>query len=114
MPEQAYSIHAFLTRHTPPQQITEAPWLLEQQQHTKYPASDRNLILRHAGHKSDKTEPRTVVNPSAIINLQRRMARPERFELPTLCFEGRCSIQLSYGRVVEATLILKHLPLFEK
>jgi hypothetical protein len=27
------------------------------------------------------------------------VARPERFELPTLCFEGRCSIQLSYGRV---------------
>ena len=27
------------------------------------------------------------------------MARPERFELPTLCFEGRCSIQLSYGRI---------------
>ena len=27
------------------------------------------------------------------------MARPERFELPTLCFEGRCSIQLSYGRM---------------
>jgi hypothetical protein len=29
----------------------------------------------------------------------RKVARPERFELPTLCFEGRCSIQLSYGRV---------------
>jgi hypothetical protein len=28
------------------------------------------------------------------------MARPERFELPTLCLEGRCSIHLSYGRVV--------------
>ena len=27
------------------------------------------------------------------------MARPERFELPTLCLEGRCSIQLSYGRI---------------
>ena len=26
--------------------------------------------------------------------------RPERFELPTLWFEARCSIQLSYGRVV--------------
>ena len=24
--------------------------------------------------------------------------RPERLELPTLCSEGRCSIQLSYGR----------------
>jgi hypothetical protein len=32
-------------------------------------------------------------------NLLNRMARPERFELPTLCFEGRCSIQLSYGRI---------------
>jgi hypothetical protein len=27
------------------------------------------------------------------------VARPERFELPTLWFEARCSIQLSYGRV---------------
>src|SRR5271155_856016 len=29
-----------------------------------------------------------------------RVARPERFELPTLWFEARCSIQLSYGRVL--------------
>src|SRR5579862_8730377 len=29
----------------------------------------------------------------------KRVARPERFELPTLWFEARCSIQLSYGRV---------------
>ena len=27
-----------------------------------------------------------------------RMARPERFELPTTWFEARYSIQLSYGR----------------
>jgi hypothetical protein len=29
-----------------------------------------------------------------------RVARPERLELPTLWFEARCSIQLSYGRTV--------------
>ena len=29
------------------------------------------------------------------------MARPGRLELPTLCLEGRRSIQLSYGRVAE-------------
>jgi hypothetical protein len=27
-----------------------------------------------------------------------KVARPLRFELRTLCLEGRCSIQLSYGR----------------
>ena len=50
----------------------------------------------------------------AIANLLKSMARPERFELPTLCFEGRCSIQLSYGRAVEVSLILKHLLPFQK
>ena len=28
----------------------------------------------------------------------KEVARPEGLEPPTLCFEGRCSIQLSYGR----------------
>src|SRR5579864_6796562 len=35
---------------------------------------------------------------AAPMNEVKKLARPERFELPTLCFEGRCSIQLSYGR----------------
>ena len=35
-----------------------------------------------------------TVNANSLKN----MARPERFELPTLWFEARRSIQLSYGR----------------
>ena len=31
------------------------------------------------------------------------MVRPERFELPTLWFEAKCSIQLSYGRTPRTT-----------
>ena len=34
----------------------------------------------------------------AIDNQVSRMARPPRLERGTLCLEGRCSIQLSYGR----------------
>jgi hypothetical protein len=30
------------------------------------------------------------------------VARPGRLELPTLCLEGRCSIQLSYGRLTDS------------
>jgi hypothetical protein len=29
------------------------------------------------------------------------LVRPERFELPTLWFEAKCSIQLSYGRALQ-------------
>ncbi len=34
-----------------------------------------------------------------LFSIRKEVARPERFELPTLWFEARCSIQLSYGRV---------------
>jgi hypothetical protein len=38
-------------------------------------------------------------NPKEISAANReRMVRPERFELPTLWFVAKCSIQLSYGR----------------
>ena len=39
-----------------------------------------------------------------------KVARPEGFEPPTLCLEGRRSIHLSYGRAGIGTLILKHFP----
>jgi hypothetical protein len=35
---------------------------------------------------------------AAATNARLSLARPERLELPTLWFEARCSIQLSYGR----------------
>ena len=37
-------------------------------------------------------------NSQYFLFFFRLMVRPERFELPALWFEARCSIQLSYGR----------------
>ena len=51
------------------------------------------------------TLPKMLWVPYSLRFVQRvrrfaeQVARPERLELPTLCLEGRCSIQLSYGRV---------------
>jgi hypothetical protein len=35
-----------------------------------------------------------------------KLARPERLELPTFCFVGRRSIQLSYGRAACNAIIV--------
>ena len=50
------------------------------------------------GRTKVEPKPFRASAPSENIVLKGKMVRPERFELPTLCFEGRCSIQLSYGR----------------
>jgi hypothetical protein len=42
---------------------------------------------------------RVDCGPVRALGSAFEMVRPERLELPTLCSEGRCSIQLSYGRV---------------
>jgi hypothetical protein len=39
-----------------------------------------------------------VVGPQKLLGPKCKLARPERFELPTTWFEARYSIQLSYGR----------------
>jgi hypothetical protein len=36
------------------------------------------------------------------------MVRPDRLERPTLWFEARCSIQLSYGRMYISNLARTH------
>jgi hypothetical protein len=58
--------------------------------------------LREHGHYTDTLHQNAAVtlscNPASALFSKRRMARPERLELPTLWFEARCSIQLSYGR----------------
>jgi hypothetical protein len=47
-----------------------------------------------------------------VFGLDRcELARPERLELPTLWFEARCSIQLSYGRT-RTLFTINSLPLF--
>jgi hypothetical protein len=53
-----------------------------------------------ATERTGKIEARLRIELEVIgKKLGKEVARPERLELPTLWFEARCSIQLSYGRV---------------
>jgi hypothetical protein len=45
--------------------------------------------------------------PTEKASGEMNMVRPERFELPTLWFEAKCSIQLSYGRVKQESAITR-------
>lgn len=45
--------------------------------------------------------------PSRLAGAQPKVARLGRFELPTVGLEGRCSIQLSYRRVLGRLLAQK-------
>ena len=65
-------------------------------------SSRRNLQRRHPSPASASTykshhSRATELMPTAHKSLK-NVARPPRFERGTLCLEGRCSIQLSYGR----------------
>ena len=51
------------------------------------------------GGASSSVASAEVARRTAAPQLRERLARPEGFEPPTLGLEGRCSIQLSYGRV---------------
>jgi hypothetical protein len=46
----------------------------------------------------------SLVSPS-IDCKREKVARPGRFELPTSCFGGKRSIQLSYGRAEETAIL---------
>jgi hypothetical protein len=59
---------------------------------------------------TQKSEQKVALDAFGTLLAQKglKMARPPRFERGTLCLEGRCSIQLSYGRDRPAKLSHGH------
>ncbi len=66
----------------------------------------KQALARKRARKKSRTNGRPVLigllfGGDSRLGLSRiKMVRPERFELPTLGSEDRCSIQLSYGRKI--------------
>ncbi len=78
-------------------------WASERREHKKavlkLAVADRLTYIRNEGSRTpDLALPFKVL--ADLKSSKCKLARPERFELPTPGFVGRCSIQLSYGRVV--------------
>src|ERR1700691_296868 len=61
------------------------------------PADQGGVVAEDLAAAVDFPEAGSAVVVAERSNFAARMVRPERLELPTLCSEGRCSIQLSYG-----------------
>src|SRR5882672_5862629 len=59
------------------------------------------LRLRYEKSPFRKAGTVVLIEAMLIPHFRLEMARPPRLERGTLCLEGRCSIQLSYGRTPE-------------
>ena len=63
-----------------------------------------SVLLATRGSKTVAAPKRIEITVSNLTGIDHdRLARPERFELPTPWFVARYSIQLSYGRAAEAS-----------
>src|SRR6267142_4557406 len=58
------------------------------------------LRLRYEKSLFRKAGTVVLIEAMLIPHFRLEMARPPRLERGTLCLEGRCSIQLSYGRTL--------------
>ena len=74
------------------------------------PTTNELLIEEREARRAGRFEMKRPRSRSAAGPFHFKVARPERFELPTTWFVARYSIQLSYGRVRVAILFDLRLP----